>query len=174
MYKFTILKNKADNIEEHSQDDGYDNENQAEEEEQKLEPTEAETPAQTPKPGAETPVQTPKPEAKDSLVTRNSNVRECGAERTREGNNESTEWDFRENSSRERDSQPDTFENRKSPEGNLENSNVPTRQSPVGESEVKVKGNDNLDKKVDGISSEDDDILDKQSETEAHGETQGR
>ena len=181
MYKFTILKNKADNIEEHSQDDGYDNENQVEEEEQKPEATEAETPAQTPKPGAENPRQTPKlgaenlgqtlkPEAEDSPVTRNSNVGEYGEDRAREGNDDSSERDFLANSSQVGDSQPDNFENRKSPEGNLENSNVPTRQSPVGESEIKMTGYDNLHKKVDEISSEEDEILEKQCEREAHGE----
>ena len=157
-------------MEEQSQDDGYDNENQVEEEDQKPKPTEAETPRQTPKPGAETPGKTQKPEAGDSPVTKNSQMGEYGEEGTREGNDESTGWDFLAEISREGDSQEGAFENTKSPEENLENSNVPTRQSPVGESAVKMEGVDNLNKKVDEISSPEDEILEKQCERESHEE----
>ena len=168
IYKFTILKNIADNI----QHDDYDNENQVEEEDQKPEPTEAKAPGQTPKPGAETLGQTPKPGAEDSPVTRNSQMGEYGEEGTGEGNDESTEWDFLVEINRERNSETDAFENRKSSGKNLENNNVPTRQSPVGESEVKMAGVDNLDKKVDEISSAEDEILEKQCERgdSLHGE----
>ena len=153
------FKNKADNIEEQSQDEGYYNENQVEEEEQKPEPTEAETPGQTSKPGAG-----------ESPVTRNSQMGEYGEEGTRKGNDKSTEWDSLSDTSREGNSQLNAFENRKSPEENLESNNIPTRQSPVGESEVKVEGDDNLNKKVDEISSAEDEILDKLCERESHEE----
>ena len=148
-----------------------------EEEDLKPEPTEAKTPGQTPKPGAETLGQTPKPgaetlgqtpkpEAEDSPVTRNSQMGEYDEEGTREGNVESTGWDFLVEISREGDSETDAFENRKSPGENLENNNVPTRQSPVGESAVKVEGDNNLKKKVDEISSAGDEVLEKQCERE--------
>ena len=77
-----------------------------EEEDHKPEPTEAKTPGQTPKPGAE-----------DSPVTRNSQMGEYGEEGTREGNDESTEWDSLADISREGNSQLNAFENRKSPRG---------------------------------------------------------
>ena len=44
------------------------------------------------------------------------------------------------------------------------------RQSPVGESEVKGEGGDNLKKKEDEISSVEDEMLDKECERESHEE----
>ena len=104
-------------------------------------------------------------------MARNSQMGEYGEEGIREGNGESAEWGFLGEMSQEVNSESGAFENKKYPVGNLENISVLTGQSPVCESEVKVKGNSDFNNKVDEISSAEkecqkDEILEKQYERE--------